>query len=254
MGADPCGRRGEGVESISPSETGTTRRKLRDVKETGKPGSAAGDWHWRAASQVQGEPGNWNTRYGAVVQGPLHLIRGGGLVSFCPTLAFLPGPTRENSPGCHPRLTARWVSRVRVPPRGFLARGPWVPGPWSASGSLGRGPPRGPWAVVRLGLPGPWSALPASGDTAHGARVAGPLRSSPVPGSRHDVRLPLGGCDGPRDFGQGGPFGRLLHAAGEQPRQHAVRVQVEQAGHPASQAPGSACSRASQLSMCWSGS
>lgn len=38
MGWTSCGRRGKGVENISPSETGTTRRKLRDVEEAGKPG------------------------------------------------------------------------------------------------------------------------------------------------------------------------------------------------------------------------
>jgi len=160
---------------------------------------------------VQGEPGNWHTRCGAAVQGPLHLIRGGGLVSFCPTPAFSPGPTRQNSSARHPRLTARWASGH--------ARAPYVPSACRISATGRRAPRRASIGLSVIGYPsmvcsrdGSSSVRrpPASADRPGAAvqcpRAARRRRSDPVRPSRPVARLGYrsglrgrgGGRHGPR--------------------------------------------------------
>ena len=80
----PLARRLEwAVEMLSPSETGTTRGKLGDVRGAGKPVNQAGDWPWRDG-YFAGRAGQlaWLVRW--ATQGPLHPINGGGLVVLCP--------------------------------------------------------------------------------------------------------------------------------------------------------------------------
>src|SRR5580693_10641803 len=77
------------VEMLLPLETGTIRGQPRDAGTAGKPVVLAGTWHWRAARGA-GEAGQLADPERRGRQGPLHLIRGGGLVAFCPTKTFPP--------------------------------------------------------------------------------------------------------------------------------------------------------------------
>ena len=134
-------RRGQAVEILHCRKRAPLGGNSGDVTGAGKPEPGAGGWHWhqearscrdRATGRCRKAGRSGSARPDralqdkAVRQGPLHLIHGGGLVPFCPTQPFWPGPTRQNSPGRHPRVTtagndprpAGSTADTRQPPAG----------------------------------------------------------------------------------------------------------------------------------------
>src|ERR1700727_2993851 len=119
MPADSCATLARGDRNTPPLETGTIRRKLRNVEGAGKPAPDAGTWHRRAARSAgkAGQPAAPERR-GQTRPPPSHTWRGPR--PFVPDIAVFPGQARPQTSaakipgGCHLQRTPWAAGRHRV--------------------------------------------------------------------------------------------------------------------------------------------
>jgi hypothetical protein len=219
-----CGAHANGVEITSPSETGTTRRKLRGVGETGKPGSFAGGWHRRAARS-------------AVLAGWVSRATGR------PSWATQPGKPGVRRGRTRPPPSHTWRGPCSIlPDRREMARTdtPEFAGPPSAL----YGPVGGPlWTRGRARRGRRGSAARSPGQRRSGRRRGGVGQGGAGQGAI--ARATSARAGDPADSWTQRANSHSSTRSGSRPSRPAIRR---------ARPRGFARSRSSQLSMCWSGS